>query len=202
MLFSLLALPSFAAVPSNNLSIENVTPHSLTVYLTPTLGMAAVSLRSENGATGNDLGVSGGALLDIGTPTISFETGLLYNQLGGKSGDTQINLSYVGVPLLAKWNTTGRVEGVYLKGGVLPQILVSQNVKTQNEPTISGNDVGASSVDFGLLFGVGGTIPLSPQTALVLDVSYLRGLKNVVEKADAPIRNEGFIFSSGVSITL
>jgi hypothetical protein len=93
-------------------------------------------------------------------------------------------------------------DTLYLKGGIMPSILVSQEIKMQTN-SIKGNDVGARAVDFGFLAGVGGNIRLSDGLSLILDVSYLRGLISVIDRPDVQVmRNEGFIFSSGVSMRL
>lgn len=188
---------SSSAQSSNMMSSISEGP----LHIIPVIGMNSMSLRGDQNATGSDTGLSLGGLVDIGNGSLSLESGLLFNQFGGKLGTTQYNLNYISVPAVAKWNIMGMQERTaYMKGGLMPSILAGQ---TANDNNSKPNDLNAKTFDVGLIFGVGGTIPVASRASLVLDVSYIRGLSTVSNKLQGQdLHNEGLIFQSGVSIAL
>lgn len=133
-----------------------------------------------------------------------FETGLLYNQMGGKFSDggfsAKVNLDYLSVPAFAKLNFMGNPDRTaFLKAGLMPSILLSQTAKLSNgSRTSSTNDVGAKSMDLPMVVGLGGAIPISLQNSLILQADYVRSLISI-NKESSDVRNEGFVVSAGMS---
>lgn len=179
----------------------------LEVRVNPVFGLASMKLDFENSGGAKieaDQGFSGGALLEYGSGFFGFQTGLLYNQFGAawaQPQSTEVMLEYIGVPLFAKLNLMGSAaQTIYLKAGLMPSFLIGAEVKTANFRLTSTDPF--ERTDVPAVVGVGGALPISPSTSLTLDVSYVRGLLNVVDSSNFEAKNDGFMFNGGLSVEL
>lgn len=171
------------------------------VRLIPSFGAAAMGVRSDDRNSGLDTGVSTGALVDFGNGSLTFETGLLYEQFGGNGSfdgrGSRLNLSYLGIPVVGKLNFSGDADRTFfLKGGLRAMALTSQSSQLNGKSTSPG----AAPTDLDAVVGIGGAIPVSSTNSLVLDASYLRGLTKINQSGPSDFRNEGFVLTAGVSI--
>ncbi len=206
---TLMALAAFQAhaYSSGNTSqtkyLYNPETSGSAVHLTPTLGLAAMSLKSSNASTDTDMGISAGGYVELGDSMVTFQTGLLYNQFGGKVSalgqSASINLSYLSVPLLAKFNVNGSAEqSFFLRMGVMPGFLVSKTAKAGGQSETI--DEGLKSFDIPMVIGLGAAIPTNSDMSISIGADYIRGLTSVASEGE--IRNEGFLLSAGVVLAM
>lgn len=160
------------------------------------------------------VGVGLGATLEIGRENLVFETGLLYRQQGisQKISDVEVvvHADYMSLPLAAKYYFNGQdVSSFYLKGGLLPALLVSKKVvgKTLNF-RMERSDYFMTNFELGAIAGLGGKINLSSNAALILEANYSRGItkSEIGETQQAAAAqdfyNSAFAFTGGVSIEI
>lgn len=187
---------------STRTDMWNNEPSDSSIHLIPTIGVAMMGIKSDSGNSDLDAGLSVGGLADFGSGMFTLETGLLYNQFGGKNSLVQVNLNYLSVPVAGKFNFMGNPDKTaFLKLGVLPSFLMSQSASLAGQ-SFSGSDVGAKSFDLPLIVGVGGAIPVARNMSIVIEADYLRGLMNINGDGDGTARNEGFMIGTGISIGL
>lgn len=117
-----------------------------------------------------------------------------------------LELSYVAVPVLAKFVTAG--GKVYVTTGVDISFLTGADLVlegAQDEPT----DVKSAfnDVDFAVEFGVGGQLPLGP-VEIMLEARYEQGILNALgdgvaeESINARLRSSGLQLLAGVLLTV
>lgn len=179
------------------------------LHITPMVGVAAMAIKTNNqGDSDTDVGASMGGLVEFGLGAVDFQTGLIYNQFGGRkdvgSGiDAKFTFSYLSVPLLTKFNFMGDAQKtVYLKAGLMPGFLTSKNLRVsamgQSATTSSFT---AGSFDLPVVIGVGGAIPVSSMVSIVIEANYVRSLIDY-DLFTVKARNEGVIVNAGASIAL
>ena len=187
--------------------------------MTPVIGVANMTLRGPDKiSTSSDNGASFGALVDIQTPKVKelfLQTGVLYNQFGAKAGNLpnedrykditglRMNISYLSVPLLAKYNFLA-VDGntFFAKGGIMPGVVVGKELRG----SVSGNSLSSSHIsdvkayDIPVVLGLGGRIPFEKVYAMMLDASWVRSAMTI--HGNQNVYNQGFMLSAGINIAL
>jgi hypothetical protein len=174
--------------------------HDRLFHVNPILGVAQMGLRNTGFNSDIGTGVSAGALAEVGG-TIAFQTGVMYNQFGSRTGgDQAIDLDYVSVPLFLKYNALGTAEkSLYLRGGFMPGFLISQDTRYQ---TYRKDDAGIQSFDLPVVVGFGGAIPVAPRIAVTLGLDWVHSLTNISDKANGETRNDGFMVTTGATLGL
>lgn len=130
-----------------------------------------------------------------------------------KSVTIDHQLSYLGVPLIAKYSYfENRQATFFVKGGVMPALLLNARAESEkiadyvmnpsegadadseaSVPVLSDMDV------FGIV-GIGGTAPMGDDRLFLLDISYFRGFMPIVP--DSSYFNQGFALSVGMTFDL
>lgn len=132
------------------------------VRVAPVFGTSSFTVDNKVSTDNFGDSYSAGVLADFGKGTWAFETGLLTLQANADSNNGNVagSIDTWGIPLLAKWNMTGRPhETFFVKAGAMPFVAN-----------------GAGNNDFNLMAvgGIGGAIPLGRSSAVILDASYNR----------------------------
>lgn len=117
-----------------------------------------------------------------------------------------LDLSYVAVPVLAKFVTAG--GKVYVTSGINVSFLTGADLVPEDAPD-EKVDVKDAFKDFDLAvdFGVGGQLPLGP-VELMIEARYEQGILNALneeagqEALDARLRSSGLQLLAGVLLTL
>jgi hypothetical protein len=109
-----------------------------------------------------------------------------------------IDLSYVSVPILAKFVTVG--GKVYVISGINVGFLTSAEI-TPEEGDEEPEDVKDSVRDFDLAvdFGVGGQLPVG-RIRIMLEARYEQGLLNILEDNVAESALQSRVRSSGLQL--
>ena len=137
------------------------------------------------------IGFNVGAFAEIPVAEkFSVKPELVYSLQGAKSegeGDYKVNLSYINVPVLAKYNIA---EGFFAETGPQIGFLVAAKAKFDGEST----DVkdGYKSTDFSWAFGVGYEFT----ETIGANLRYNLGLSKLDEGGDAKVKNS--VFQLGV----
>ena len=119
---------------------------------------------------------------------------------------SNLNLSYVAVPILAKFVTAG--GKVYVISGVNVSFLTSAEIKSE-EGSEEPEDVKDSvkNLDFAVDFGVGGQLPVG-RIKIMLEARYEQSLTNILEAdavdaaLNARVRNSGLQLLAGILLPL
>ncbi len=181
--------------------------------LIPTVGIAHFTL-AEADVVRADQGLHVGVLADFDFNGMIFQTGLTYLQAGGKmpvEGDNQIRLSNANVRmeyLVAHAAVKKFVykNDVYLKGGVSPML----NTRSEMEVRWASDGKSGRHVekltdirDLDLLAEVGAGFEL-PQSyngmKMGAELTFHRGMLNVIKSAGADGYNQGMILSGFVAL--
>lgn len=132
------------------------------VRIAPVFGTSSFTVDNEVSTDNFGDSYSAGILADFGKGTWAFETGILTLQANADSTDGNVagSIDTWGIPLLAKWNMSGRPhETFFVKAGGMPFVAT-----------------GPGDKDFNLMAvgGIGGAIPLGRSSAVILDATYNR----------------------------
>lgn len=106
-----------------------------------------------------------------------------YSMQGAKSGNTEIKLDYINIPVLLQYMFD---NGFRLQAG--PQLGLLVNAKAENNSSVDIKD-NYKSIDAGLSFGVG---YIHPPTDFGIDLRYNVGLSNISELSNVDAKNRGF----------
>ncbi|HUP12420.1 MAG TPA: porin family protein, partial [Niastella sp.] len=94
------------------------------------LNVAATN-NTVTGQTGSKAGLHAGFIAHVHlTPQISLQPEIYYSNQGGKSGNTNLNLNYINVPVLVQYNFD---NGFRLQTGPQIGLLVDVNDKTDGQ---------------------------------------------------------------------
>jgi len=167
---------------------------------------------------GQRSGIGAGLRLDIGRTDFVFETGLVYRQLGGPAYlyseeearqrgltsrlESDIELNYLTVPLMAKYYLNGRENAsFFVRGGLQPSALIYREARLRNSNSSGVKDISVFN-DFDIVgaLGVGFQIPINETTMIVMDGTYLRGFISVFNTSS--VYNNGFSGNIGLAILL
>ena len=117
-----------------------------------------------------------------------------------------LELSYVAVPVLAKFETAG--NHVYVVSGINFSFLTGADLVPEG---VEDGAVDVKSffrnIDFAVDFGVGGQLPLGP-VDIMLEARYEQGILNTLEEGvdvealNARLRSSGLQLLAGVLLTL
>lgn len=132
------------------------------VRIAPVFGTSSFAVDNKVSTDNFGDSYSAGVLADFGKGTWAFETGILTLQANADStnGTVAGNIDTWGVPLLAKWNMSGRPHSTFfVKAGGMPFV---------------ANGAGNNDINLMAVGGIGGAIPLGRSSALILDASYNR----------------------------
>jgi hypothetical protein len=191
--------------------LTNWQMNDLDLHITPVVGASIMKLAgdSSTGSSNTDTGLSIGAFVEFGGGLVTFQTGLLFNQFGGKGTDSDnsganytVTIDYLNIPLLAKFNVMGNpLETFFFKIGLMPGFVLSKDAsETLNGVSISGEASGVKSFDLPLLAGIGGTIPIAPNVSINLEGNFIYSLTSVT--SSGTIRNQGFQILAGATFGL
>lgn len=175
-----------------------------TMHLTPTVGWSFMSFRSRYLDFDASNGVSAGGLVDVGSGYAGFQTGLLINQFSGKQqmwdGPAQLKLTYLGVPLLGKFNLMGSSERtIYVHGGLMPQLLLSSDYQGASGER---NYRAPGGLDVPLVVGLGGAMAINHELSLTVGFDYLQTLVSSGSYENEKWRNQGFLLTGGLRFAL
>jgi len=170
----------------------------LYTYLGVQAGINFASLSGDGSAIlSSNTGFQAGVQLDVPyTPYFSLMPELRYVERGfGLSGDGNVTLNYVELPVLAKFNLpTGNP--------FTPFLLFGPNFSLKTGTGGNGILLGAGSYhtfDFGLNFGFGAQFQIAQTSRFFVDFEYYLGLTDVTSGSDlknsVPEINVGFAWA-------
>lgn len=217
VVFGFLALASDANAQSSGAGrsktkVKRVVRQESGVRLLPHVGGAFFEQVGSVDAGQPDSGLTLGVLADFGTGPLLFETGLQYLQAGartaglyqGRSASGRVRLDYIGVPLLAKFYVSGdvRSQGVYMKAGAMPMVLVGNQVSV-----VDGNSGKIPSellepMDVVAVVGLGSSMIFERGMAIFVDGTFNRGLVKVNALGERKILNQGFTLNLGAAFEI
>jgi len=106
----------------------------------------------------------------------SFRSGLSKYNMGAESFGSDLNLSYLNIPLNANWHF-GKTRKWNLNFGVSSGFLMSADIDGRNVKS------DYNSFQFGLYFGVGYKIKITENIRILLDVQTLLGFTQILKSS-------------------
>lgn len=113
----------------------------------------------------------------------AFQPELVYSMQGATSGNTDIKLDYVNVPLLVQYMFD---NGFRIQAG--PQLGFLLNAKAENDNSSTDIKDDFKSIDVGLSLGAS---YVHPPTGFGVDARYNLGLTDITEGSNAESTNRG-----------
>lgn len=175
---------------------------SLPYKINPVAGMTLNRLVGGEGDYSIDSGFKVGALVDLGSGTTVFVTGLtvsqLNSQLSGKDGrpDVQIIQNYVSAPVQGKTSfDTGGPARPYIRYGGDFNVVASANAKYNGKNDDIKGDM--NTVNLSGVLGVGVTIPAKSVNVNV-DFAFNRSLTKINTSGKDDLFNQSFVLTAGV----
>lgn len=217
LMVMILALSSstFAATQegTSQMSADTRTPVGASksnVIPTVGLGSAVIKMSGANQLK-QTTSVSVAGLVEFGSGALTLQTGLGLNLLGAgvkdqedfgrKITDARINLSYVNIPVIGKYNFSGsQSKTLFIKAGLMPGYLFHKEVtyKENDNKKSTKNISGIKNFDLPAVVGLGAAFPLQNGYGLVFDLSWIRSLQSIANDGNA--YNESFMLSGGFNI--
>jgi len=118
-----------------------------------------------------------GAVAEIPVSDVfSVQPELVFSNQGAKDGDIKFNVSYLNLPIMAKYYVG---EGISIEGG--PQIGFLMDAKVKDDDTSVDVKDETKGIDFGLGIGAG----YKADSGLNFAIRYNFGLSNIVDEDDA-----------------
>lgn len=145
----------------------------------------AAKFDGESDNSDSKVGFYAGGLAEIGvSENFAVQPELLFSMVGGKEDDTKLNLSYISVPVLAKY----KVEGFSIYLG--PQVGFLMAAKAKNDDESQDIKDSFKSIDFAGVLGAGYTM----ENGFGFDARYQLGLSNILDGGDSDnsYKNRGF----------
>jgi hypothetical protein len=147
-------------------------------------GLNSFTIQTDNSPgydskTGLHLGLLGHIHLN---DQYAFQPEFVYSMQGAKSGNTDINLDYINIPLLVQYMFD---NGFRIQAG--PQIGLLLNAKAENGSSADITD-DFKSIELGLSVGVG---YVHPPTGFGVGARYNAGLTDITETRNEKSTNRG-----------
>ena len=223
--------PIASAQPQNLYTTQPIIHQSERTHFILEMGYIGAGTSEASDASDLQHGFSGGFLFDVfGKTYFNFETGLFATQQAfsynlatnpGSIDGTDVSglakfmvigkLTYLGLPLLGKFNFTGHVTNTpFLIAGISPQILIAKDISVQATDQSAGQNkfftpatdkYDPPGLDVSGIVGIGGSFSFSDTQSLLLQATYNRGLVPVDYKGEG-IYNQSFLFTLGFGVDL
>jgi hypothetical protein len=167
----------------------------------------SISDSQANSFWQNKVGYSLGATVDLGPSQLVLETGLLYRAMGSKGSEggftETVNDNYLAVPVIGKFYfAEPKGNAVYLKGGFIPQYLVSKSVSIDPSLPISGEPE-INTFDLEWTVGGGYKLALNESNSLFFDLSYSKGMTTIDGSSNpGTVYNTALMFTTGFGFDL
>ncbi len=206
VLLSLLAYQAGAQTAETRASGSGIQNDS-TIQLAPVLGIPFMMFKGDEVSSQwkSAGGLSTGALVEIGSGYVTFQTGLLYNAYSIRAEEgsekAQFDFHYLAVPLLGKVNFLGNANRtVYAKLGIMPSQLTYKNYRYEIGGIKSSynNDLNVNNFDMPIVAGLGGAINVGSNKAIIVESTYVRGTQKI-NKGEGNYRLDGIVVSGGFS---
>ncbi|HPF92867.1 MAG TPA: porin family protein [Tenuifilaceae bacterium] len=200
-----------AAIPAANAQLFKIAGQEVGfVYVGPRMGMNFSQISNWTEFTGVEnksrIGYQFGVVGELGfTNRFSVDGELVFASRGHKQtfegGNTKYNVSYFGIPLLAKYSLKILgVSKVYLKGGTFMNVRTSGDVAFEYDTgEVFEEELdpeGWRRVDWGMAIGAGAEYELE-HGIIGLDLRYNQSFVDVHTSDPEKNRNRGF----GISVT-
>ncbi len=161
---------------------------------------AQLNLASISGDQSSDLKMTvqfavGGFLTVSLMPELDLQGEVLYDQKGAKvdvTGGETMTLGYIEGNLLAKYN-------IPMEGDIKPAIFAGPSLGILMSASYGSEDIKSDleSLDYGVIFGAGVTIPAGDGSVLI-DARYNLGLANIRKTGGSVISNQNQVISLSV----
>ncbi len=150
-------------------------------------GLNLASLTGDDVDVKSKIGFNAGLFAEIPvSEQFSVKPELVYSLQGAKSdgeGDSKLNLSYLNIPILAKYNIS---EGFFAEAG--PQIGFLTTAKAKYDGGSVDIKDNFKSIDFSLGLGLGYEL----SETYGLNLRYNLGLSSIADDDDAKVKNSVF----------
>ena len=134
------------------------------------------------------LGFNVGAMLDIELfSVLSFQPELLYTMKGANAdtGDGSLALNYLEIPILLKVTPVSNDKmDISVFAGPFVAMKLSEKITDSDGDELDLDEDRYTSMDMGLNFGAGVTMPFAGETKLGLQAGYEMGVTNVLDIDD------------------
>ena len=135
--------------------------------------------------TDSKIGLNVGLLGHIHlTDQYAFQPELVYSMQGATSGNTDLKLNYINVPLLVQYMFD---NGFRIQAG--PQLGYLLNAESENNNSSNDLTDNFKSIDMGLSLGAS---YVHPPTGFGVDARYNFGLTNISDSSNLDTTNRGF----------
>ena len=161
------------------------TAEAQSVNVGTKIGLNSYSINNDSGpGFDSKIGIHAGLIGHIHlNEQLGLQPELVYSMQGAKSGDTNLNLDYLNVPVLFQYMFD---NGFRLQAGPQVGILVRGKAENGNSTVDIKDDF--KSIDAGLSFGAG---YIHTPSSFGIDVRYNLGLNDISESAATESNSRG-----------
>lgn len=166
------------------------------IELTPKIGISAykyyASGNPSNSLHSINFGINADYFLN---ESWSLKTGLFYQKMGGKTGESIFNVEYLNLPINANWHF-GSTRKWNLNFGLTPSFKMNHS---ENQ-----NILGAKIKNFqnGINIGIGYKFEITKRIGILLDYQFFSGVTNIDEDEIYDLKNKGGNLNIGTVLKL
>lgn len=164
------------------------------------VNLSNISATPDESYSGNMGGLFGGFWEHSLFENFGFSLEFYFLQKGGKRGtdDVNVHLSYLEVPLLARFHAGTRRFGVVFFGGPAASYLT--NASGEQADGTTSDVTGIHRSELSLHGGASLEIPINNEISLTAGARYVQGLTNF-SKGTNSLTNQGIVITAGVVFT-
>jgi predicted porin len=164
--------------------------------ITPKVGLSTSSYYVSGNQSSSVKSINYGINADYYlNKSCSIRTGLLFQKMGGKTGQQKFEIDYLNLPINANWHF-GSTRKWNLNFGF------TQSFKIGDSETQNSLGVKVKNNQSGLNVGIGYKIEISKNTAILLDYQFFSGLTNIDEDEIYEIKNKVGNINVGIVIKI
>ncbi len=179
MKFNLITLFTMLFLAAGTVSAQNIN-------IGTKIGFSSYTIDNDSGAgLDSNIGLHAGLLGHIHlNRQFGLQPEIVYSMQGAKSGNTNLNLDYINIPVLLQYMFD---SGFRIQAG--PQIGFLVRAKAVSNSSTQDIKDDFKSIDAGLSFGAS---YIHTPTSFGIDARYNLGLSNVSESSSIQSNNRGF----------
>lgn len=178
------------------MEMSDVSPQITSLGINLQIGLSSFDYAGDDKGSRSEQGLASALTVEFGDMGRFVETGVTFYQSrsAGLNRSTstieEINNSHLGIPLFAKFYTSGGKDGLFIKTGMMTSFLLD-----------SSKDEEVRNLDLVGLIGVGGKMKMSNKADFIIEGSYNRGFLDQL-RSRGDTYQQGFVVTGGMAFQI
>lgn len=180
----------------SRMDISDMKPQVSSIDINVQLGMSSFDYAGDDKGSRNDQGMAGALTVELGDLNRFVETGVMIYQSRseGRNRNTTniegIDNTHLGIPLYAKFYTSGGSDGLFLKAGMMTSFLMNSSKSDE-----------VRNLDLVGTLGVGGKMKMNRTADFIIEGTYNRGFLDQL-RSSGDTYQQGFVVTGGLAFRI